>query len=82
MSRAVLVNPQLSQSSWDAPLLRAWGDAGIKHGLGSLAACLKEKGHSVSLVDAVSFVCIREMRIDSVWTLDQHFADEGFEIVA
>ncbi len=51
MSRAVLVNPQLSQSSWDAPLLRAWGDAGIKHGLGSLAACLKEKGHSVSLVD-------------------------------
>jgi uncharacterized protein len=38
--------------------------------------------HSVSLVDAVSFVCIREMRIDSVWTLDQHFADEGFEIVA
>lgn len=51
MSRGVLVNPQLSQSSWDAPLLRAWGDAGIKHGLGSLAACLKEKGHSVNLVD-------------------------------
>lgn len=51
MSRAVLVNPQLSQSSWDAPLLRGWADAGIKHGLGSLAACLKEKGHTVSLID-------------------------------
>jgi anaerobic magnesium-protoporphyrin IX monomethyl ester cyclase len=51
MSRVALVNPQLSQSSWDAPLLRGWADASIKQGLASLSACLKEKGHDVSLVD-------------------------------
>jgi uncharacterized protein len=37
--------------------------------------------HSISLVDAASFVCIRGLRIDRVWALDRHFAAEGFEMV-
>jgi predicted nucleic acid-binding protein len=37
--------------------------------------------HSVSLVDAASFVCIRERSLDRVWAIDRHFDDQGFEIV-
>lgn len=36
---------------------------------------------SISLVDAASFACIREMRLDRVWAIDHHFDDQGFEVV-
>jgi len=34
----------------------------------------------VSLVDAVSFICIREARVDEVFAFDRHFESEGFPI--
>jgi uncharacterized protein len=36
---------------------------------------------SISLVDAVSFACMKRLRIEQAWTLDGHFADEGFEVL-
>ena len=37
--------------------------------------------HSVSLVDAASFLCLRDLQIERAWAFDQHLADEGFELV-
>jgi len=34
----------------------------------------------VSLVDAVSFVFIREQRVDEVFVFDSHFEKEGFPV--
>ena len=38
-----------------------------------------ERPVGVILVDAVSFVCIREHRIDEVFAFDRHFEQEGFQ---
>jgi anaerobic magnesium-protoporphyrin IX monomethyl ester cyclase len=51
MARIALVNPQIATSTWRAPIMRDWNDATIRHGLASLSACLKAKGHTVSLID-------------------------------
>jgi anaerobic magnesium-protoporphyrin IX monomethyl ester cyclase len=51
MARIALVNPQIATSSWRAPIMREWNDATIRHGLASLSACLKAKGHTVFLID-------------------------------
>jgi predicted nucleic acid-binding protein len=40
-----------------------------------------ERPVGVSLVDAVSFVCIREQRIDEVFAFDRHFEQEGFAVL-
>jgi predicted nucleic acid-binding protein len=37
--------------------------------------------HSVSLVDGVSFLCMRDLGLNRAWAIDHHFVDEGFEIV-
>jgi predicted nucleic acid-binding protein len=39
-----------------------------------------ERPVGVSLVDAVSFVCIRQQRIDEVFAFDRHFEQEGFAL--
>jgi uncharacterized protein len=43
---------------------------------------LLERGsRAISLVDAVSFLVIREQQIDDVFAYDRHFADEGFNVL-
>ena len=39
------------------------------------------RGVGVSLVDAVSFLSIREQRIDEVFACDRHFEQEGFRVL-
>ena len=41
-----------------------------------------DRPSGVSLVDAVSFVFIREQRIQEVLAFDRHFEDEGFPTLA
>ena len=62
-----------------APLLEiVWVDGALhERGLDLLL----ERPAGVSLVDAVSFACIREQRIDEVFAFDRHFEQEGFPIV-
>ena len=40
-----------------------------------------ESPPSVSLVDAVSFVSIRDLDIEKVWAIDRHFDNQGFEVL-
>ena len=39
------------------------------------------RSRSISLVDAISFACMRDLRLERAWTLDGHFAEEGFEVL-
>ena len=36
---------------------------------------------NLSLVDCVSFLVMREQRIDRVFTFDRHFAEQGFTVL-
>jgi predicted nucleic acid-binding protein len=63
-----------------APLLEVVWVASALHerGLDDLV----DRGRtSVSLVDAVSFAAMREAAVDTAFTFDAHFGDEGFEVV-
>ena len=62
-----------------APLLQVlWVDGDLhERGLDLML----ERPTGVSLVDAVSFVCIRQHRIDEVFAFDRHFEIEGFLIL-
>lgn len=40
-----------------------------------------ERPRGVSLVDAVSFACIRDARVDEVFAYDRHFEQEGLASV-
>ena len=62
-----------------APLLEVvWVDRELhERGLDLLMS----RPHGVSLVDAVSFVTIREAAVDEVFALDRHFEREGFVLV-
>lgn len=63
-----------------APLLEvAWVDATLHEAALDL---LQEKQlRGLSLVDAASFVTMRQARLDLAFTYDHHFADAGFEAV-
>lgn len=54
----------------------AWVDAGLHDA--ALAVVLAARRRSVSLVDAVSFGLMRARRVRHVFTLDGHFAEQGF----
>ena len=62
-----------------APLFEmTWVDERLhERGLDLLA----DRPRGVSLVDAVSFACMRELRIDRAFAFDRHFDREGFEMV-
>jgi len=53
-----------------------WVDA-ERHG-GALAVVLGARRRDVSLVDAVSFGLMRAQRVRHAFTLDKHFAEQGF----
>ncbi len=46
-----------------------------------LHAFLQESRRGPSLVDCVSFIFMREQGLARVFTLDPHFADQGFEVL-
>ena len=54
----------------------AWVDAELHDAAFSLV--LTARRRSVSLVDAVSFTIMRSRRVRHVFTLDRHFAEQGF----
>jgi len=62
-----------------APLLQIlWVDGDLhERGLDLML----ERPTGVSLVDAVSFICIRERQVDEVFAFDRHFEVEGFPIL-
>ena len=61
-----------------APLLEiVWVDEDLhERGLDLML----QRPTGVSLVDAVSFICIHEARVDEVFAFDRHFDQEGFPI--
>jgi predicted nucleic acid-binding protein len=63
-----------------APLLEiVWVDADLHEaGLDLLSA---RRIRDLSLVDAVSFLVMRQRRLDEAFALDRHFRDEGFAVV-
>jgi predicted nucleic acid-binding protein len=57
----------------------AWVDEDL-HSRG-VDAWLAAGRRSLSLVDCVSFALMRELRLDTVFALDRHFAEQGFRVV-
>ncbi len=41
-----------------------------------------EGARSASLVDAVSFIVIRDLDAEKVWAIDHHFDEEGFDVLS
>jgi predicted nucleic acid-binding protein len=62
-----------------APLLQVVRVDGDLHERG--LDLMLEPPTGVSLVDAVSVICIREHRFDEVFAFDRHFETEGFPIL-
>ena len=63
-----------------APLLEIVWVGGALHERG--LDLMLERPTGVSLVDAVSFACIREQRVPEVFAFDRHFEQEGFPLVS
>ena len=57
----------------------AWVDEDL-HSRG-VDAWLAAGRRSLSLVDCVSFTLMHELRLDTVFTLDRHFAEQGFQVL-
>ena len=56
-----------------------WVDESL-HAVGIEALLTAGRRH-LSLVDCVSFAVMRQIGIDRAFTLDRHFADQGFGVV-
>ena len=54
----------------------AWVDADLHDA--ALSSVLTARRRSISLVDAVSFAIMRSRRVRHAFTLDGHFAEQGF----
>ncbi len=60
-----------------APLLEVvWIGSDLHEG--GLDLLLERRVRDLSLVDAVSFLVMRQRRLDEVFAFDRHFRDEGF----
>lgn len=64
-----------------APLLEVVWVGGSLHESG-LDFLLERRIRDLSLVDAVSFVLMRQRRIDEAFAFDRHFTDEGFQTLS
>jgi len=63
-----------------APLLEVVWIGADTHEAG-LDLLLERRVHGLSLVDAVSFLVMRQRRLDEVFAFDRHFRDEGFTLL-
>lgn len=80
LGRRVGMSAVRSFSDDMAPLLEVvWIDQD-RHDRG-LALLVDRADDTLSLVDTVSFVSMRDERIDEAFAFDHHFEDEGFSIV-
>jgi predicted nucleic acid-binding protein len=62
------------------PFLRViWVDSNL-HGAG-MAAVLTAKRRQLSLVDCVSFAAMRQSGISYAFAFDQHFEEQGFNVL-
>lgn len=61
-----------------APLLEIVWVGGALHESG-LDLLLERRVSDLSLVDAVSFLLMRQRRIDEAFAFDRHFTEEGFQ---
>lgn len=57
----------------------AWVDADL-HARG-LEAWLAARRRSLSLIDCISFALMHELRLVTAFTLDRHFAEQGFIVL-
>lgn len=57
----------------------AWVDANL-HARG-LEAWLAAGRRSLSLIDCVSFALMHELHLDTAFTFDRHFAEQGFRVL-
>jgi predicted nucleic acid-binding protein len=63
-----------------APLLEVtWVDAALHES--ALDLLQDERVRGLSLVDAASFITMRQARLDQAFTFDKRFTDAGFECV-
>jgi len=63
-----------------APLLDiVWIDSQLQEK--ALDLWMRRSSRALSLVDAASFVVMRNERIDDAFTYDRHFTQEGFRVV-
>jgi len=63
-----------------APLLKVVWVGADMHEAG-LDLLLERRVRDLSLVDAVSFLVMRQRRLDEVFAFDRHFRDEGFTLL-
>jgi len=63
-----------------APLLEVVWVGADMHEAG-LDLLLERRVRDLSLVDAVSFLVMRQRRLDEVFAFDRHFRDEGFTLL-
>jgi predicted nucleic acid-binding protein len=54
-------------------------DAGLHHA--ALEALLEQKRRKLSLVDCVSFTCMRRLHITTAFSFDPHFVEAGFTLL-
>lgn len=64
-----------------SPVLDTFWVAADEH-TAALIAVIASKHRAISLVDRVSFYVMRRLEIDRAFTFDEHFASEGFALVA
>jgi predicted nucleic acid-binding protein len=57
----------------------AWVDANL-HARG-LEAWLAAGRRSLSVIDCVSFALMHELHLDTAFTFDRHFAEQGFHVL-
>jgi len=63
-----------------APLLEIdWLDEGLH--IDAINSVLTAKRRQLSLVDCSSFATMRRLRIESVFTFDEHFKEQGFKVM-
>jgi uncharacterized protein len=47
----------------------------------AMSALLAANRRTLSLVDCTSFEIMRETRLDTVFTFDSHFREQGFKVI-
>jgi predicted nucleic acid-binding protein len=63
-----------------APVLDVVWVSEAQHRLGMNAALIADR-RKLSVVDCISFLIMRERRVATAFTFDEHFREQGFKVV-